>query len=163
MLPTPGCGATVISRASPARRSVIMKIRRLVKLIQRSFLTSPAAMSLHPVKHGSCLRTATAYLSSEMERKSNYFRKHLSFSFAKVSKAEFCFVTTRTGKSTRLSTVETTKTLSGGGSLTNKQSACSRRLMAIGYNLIALEEHRHVTCAPSGDSPRCSSDWVAAE
>src|SRR5438128_2480832 len=95
------------------------KIRRLAKLIQGSSLTSPAAMSLHPVKHGSCLRTATACLPSEMERKTNYFRKHLSFSFAKASKAESCFVTTRTGKSTRLSTVETTKTLSGGGSLTN--------------------------------------------
>src|SRR5207253_10547169 len=144
MLPTPGCGATVIGRSSPARRIVIMKIRRLAKLIQRSSLTSPAAMSLHPVKHGSCLRTATAYLSSERERKTNYFRKHLSFSFAKASKAESCFVTTRTGKSTRLSTVETTKTLSSARLLTSKQSACSRRLMAIGHNLIAHEEHRPV-------------------
>src|SRR5439155_17098945 len=104
-------------------------------------------MSLRLVKHEPSSPMERACSSKEMERKSNYFRKHLSFSFAKVSKAESCFVTTRTGKSTRLSTVETTKTLSGGGSLTNKQSACSRRLMAIGYNLIALEEHRHVTCA----------------
>src|SRR5881394_1648741 len=61
-------------------------------------------MSLRLVKHEPSSPMERACSSKEMERKSNYFRKHLSFSFAKVSKAESCFAMTRTGKSTHLST-----------------------------------------------------------
>src|SRR5205814_2673295 len=97
-----------------------MKIRQLAKLIQRSSLTSSAAMSLHPVKDEPLSPMGIACSSKEMERKSNYFRKHLSFSFAKVSKAEYCFVMLRKEKSTHLSIVEITKTSSGARVLTNR-------------------------------------------
>src|ERR1700720_3098155 len=106
---------------------------------------------------------ATAGSSKEMGRKINYCRKHPSFSFAKVSKGESCFVTTRTGKSTRSSIVEITKTLSGVRLLTNKQRACSPRTDGYGARFdCGQTEHRPVACAPSGDSPRCSSYWVTA-
>src|SRR5881394_3200273 len=110
-----------------------MKIRRLAKLIQRSSLTSSAAMSLHPVKHEPLSPMGIACSSKEMERKSNYFRKHLSFSFAKVSKAESCFAMTRTGKSTHLSIVEITKMLFGARLLASRHRTCSPRLLGIGH------------------------------
>src|SRR5437773_2508728 len=97
-----------------------MKIRWLAKLIQRSSLTSSAAMNLHPVKHEQSSPMGIACSSKEMERRSNYFRKQPSFSFAKVSKVESCFVMIRTEKSTHLSIVEITKTSSGARLLTNR-------------------------------------------
>src|SRR5436190_244242 len=72
------------------------------------------------IKHEPLSPMGIACSSKEMERKSNYFRKHLSFSFAKVSKAESCFVMIRTEKSTHLSTGEITKTSSGARLLTNR-------------------------------------------
>src|SRR5947208_1280691 len=61
------------------------------------------AYELAPVKLEPSSPNATTCLSNDMERKTNYFRKQPSFSSAKVSKDEFCFVTIRTEKSTRLS------------------------------------------------------------
>ena len=84
------------------------------------------AYELAPGQTGPIIAKATACSSNEVERKTNYFRKHPSFSSAKVSRGEFCFVTIRTEKSTRLLTGEITKTLSGARLLTNTQSASSR-------------------------------------
>jgi hypothetical protein len=80
---------------------------------RKSSPTSSARTNWPLAKQDRFLVRAISYSLNEKAKRNNCCRKHQSFSSAKVSKAEFCSVTLPTVKSTRLSTVVTTKTLCG--------------------------------------------------
>jgi hypothetical protein len=107
------------------------------KADSRKFIDFVGAYELAPGQTRTVVAGGDSLFVERNGKKDHYCRKHPSFSFAKVSKGESCFVTTRTGKSTRSSIVEITKTLSGVRLSTSNRSACSWRPVAMEHSLIA--------------------------
>jgi len=73
----------------------------LGKADKKSLLTTSARTNWHPFKQDPSRPKAISYLSNGMAKRNNFSRKHQRFSSAKVSKAEFCFVTLPPAKSMR--------------------------------------------------------------